>query len=80
MGKKTLYVLGGPFVRYYLSNGLFGELNVNAGVNAIKDGHKTDIRSAALGIGYAYFLTEQIAIEPLFSFNYVRKPGRQTLT
>ena len=70
-GDRTTYVLAGPFVRYYLNNGLFGELNVNAGVNAVKGGDKTDIKSAAIGVGYAYFLTEQISIEPLLSFNYV---------
>ncbi|MFC5270274.1 outer membrane beta-barrel protein [Adhaeribacter terreus] len=71
-GAKNTYLLAGPFVRYYLNNGLFGELNVNAGVNTVKGGNKTDIKSAAVGIGYAYFLNDRIAIEPLLSFNYVQ--------
>jgi hypothetical protein len=70
-GSKNTYLLAGPFVRYYLNNGIFGELNVNAGVNAVKNGNKTNIKSAAIGIGYAYFLNESIAIEPLLSFTYV---------
>jgi len=71
-GSKNTYLLAGPFVRYYLNNGIFGELNVNAGINTVKDGNKTDIKSAAIGVGYAYFLNERIAIEPLLSFTYVQ--------
>ena len=71
-GSKTTLVQAGPFVRYYLDNGIFGELNVNAGVNTVKGGDKTDIKSGAIGIGYAYFLNDRVAIEPLLSFNYVQ--------
>ncbi|HSI90288.1 MAG TPA: hypothetical protein VK927_04185 [Adhaeribacter sp.] len=71
-GERQTYLLAGPFVRYYLDNGIFGELNVNAGLNAIKDGDKTDIKSAAVGIGYAYFFNEKVAIEPMISFHYVQ--------
>ena len=65
-------LLAGPFIRYYLNNGIFGELNVNAGVDVTKGGNKTDIKSGAIGIGYAYFLNERIAIEPMLTFNYVQ--------
>ena len=57
-------------MRYYWNSGLFAELNLNAGVHTVRGGIKTDIKSGALGIGYAYFLSEQISIEPLLSFDY----------
>jgi hypothetical protein len=67
---KTTYVLAGPFVRYYFNSGIFLEGNVNAGVLSIKGGNKSDIKNALLGIGYAYFLNDRIAIEPQLSFKY----------
>lgn len=80
--RKTTDLLAGPYVRYYLNNGLFGEFNVNAGVRNIKGGDKFDIKTGAIGIGYAYFLNEVIAIEPVLSFNYeqsiVDNAGRNT--
>ena len=69
-GSRTTDLLAGPFVRYYWNSGLFAELNLNAGVHTVRGGIKTDIKSGALGIGYAYFLSEQISIEPLLSFDY----------
>jgi hypothetical protein len=70
-GPKTTFLLAGPYVRYYFNNGIFGELNVNAGVNTVKGADKTDIKSGSVGIGYAYFLNPNIAIEPMLSFNYL---------
>lgn len=67
---RTTYLLAGPFLRYYFNSGIFLEANVNAGVYAIQGGNKSDIKNAALGIGYAYFLNERIAIEPLLLFKY----------
>jgi len=69
-GTRTTDLLAGPFVRYYWNSGLFAELSLNAGVHTERGGVKSDIKSGALGIGYAYFLSEQIAIEPLLSFDY----------
>ncbi len=69
-GGRTTDLLAGPFVRYYFNSGLFTELNLNAGVHTVKGGIKSDIKSGALGIGYAYFLSDQVAIEPLLSIDY----------
>lgn len=67
---KTTYLLAGPFVRYYFNSGIFLEANVNAGVLAIQGGNKSDIKNGIFGIGYAYFLNDRIAIEPLLTFKY----------
>lgn len=69
-GPRTTDLLAGPFVRYYWNSGLFAELNLNAGIHTERGGLKSDIKSGAFGIGYAYFLSEQITIEPMLSFDY----------
>lgn len=69
-GSRTTDLLAGPFLRYYWNSGLFVEVNANAGVRTVKGEIKSDIKSGAIGLGYAFFLSEQIAIEPLLSFDY----------
>ena len=69
-GSRTTDLLAGPFFRYYFNSGLFTEINLNAGVRTVRGEIKSDIKSGAIGIGYAFFLSEQIAIEPLLSFDY----------
>jgi hypothetical protein len=71
-GSKNTFLLVGPFVRYYLDNGLFGELNASVGTNVIKGANQTDIKGGAIGIGYAYFLNPTVSIEPLLTLNYLR--------
>ena len=69
-GSRSTDLLAGPFFRYYWNSGLFVEINANAGVRTVRGEIKSDIKSGAIGLGYAYFLSEQIAIEPLLSFDY----------
>jgi len=69
-GKRSTDLLAGPFIRYYWNSGLFAEVNLNAGIRSVKGDIKSDIKSGAIGLGYAFFLSEQITIEPLLSFDY----------
>ncbi|WP_299760576.1 hypothetical protein [uncultured Pontibacter sp.] len=75
-GKDTFrrtYLLGGPFTRYYLDNGIFGELTLKGGLLNFSTGDKTDLAQGTLGVGYALFVNEKIAIEPIISFRYTRE-------
>ncbi|MGV3541293.1 MAG: hypothetical protein ACO1OQ_15865 [Rufibacter sp.] len=61
--RKT-FILAGPFTRYYLDNGLFGEASFAMGVNNTSGSIKTDINEIKGGIGYALFINPKVAIEP----------------
>ncbi|WP_266205690.1 hypothetical protein [Pontibacter kalidii] len=70
---RRTYLLGGPFTRYYLDNGFFGELALKGGLLNFSTGDKTDIAQGTLGVGYAIFVNEKIAVEPMLSFRYTRE-------
>ncbi|OKL41437.1 hypothetical protein A3841_10305 [Pontibacter flavimaris] len=70
---RRTYLLGGPFTRYYLDSGLFGELALKGGLLNFSTGAKTDIAQGTLGVGYAIFVNEKIAVEPMLSFRYTRE-------
>ncbi|AKD04774.1 hypothetical protein POKO110462_07840 [Pontibacter korlensis] len=75
-GKDTFrrtFLLGGPFTRYYLDNGVFGELALKGGLLNFSSGDKTDLFEGTMGVGYAIFINEKIAIEPMISFRYTRE-------
>ena len=56
------------FGRYYLDNGLFGEVAVGFGSQKTESGllgeQKASIFGFHIGAGYAFFLGEHVAIEP----------------
>ncbi|WP_026464111.1 hypothetical protein [Adhaeribacter aquaticus] len=66
-------LLFGPFVRAYLNNGIFGEVGLGMGLDNIKQGSQKDLFSADLGVGYSYFITKKIALEPMIVFNYYKQ-------
>ncbi|ARS34889.1 hypothetical protein [Pontibacter actiniarum] len=75
-GKETFrrtYLLAGPFTRYYLDNGIFGELNLKGGLVNFSTGSKTNLFEGIAGIGYALFINEKISVEPMLSFRYFRE-------
>ncbi|TPE45776.1 autotransporter outer membrane beta-barrel domain-containing protein [Pontibacter mangrovi] len=75
-GKDTFrrtYLLGGPFARYYLDNGVFGELSLKGGLLNFSTGDKTNLFVGNAGVGYAWFVNEKIAVEPMLSFRYSRE-------
>jgi hypothetical protein len=72
------YVLAGPFLRYYHNWGLFWELGVSVGLASIGNGIKDDIFQGNLGLGYAYFLNEKVAIEPMIFLRYTDQDGSLT--
>lgn len=71
---RQTYLLAGPFTRYYLDNGFFGELNVKGGLLSLSTGgSKTNLAQGTMGVGYALFINEKISIEPMLSFRYTRE-------
>ncbi|GAB3813994.1 hypothetical protein [Pontibacter rugosus] len=70
---KRTYLLGGPLVRYYLDNGVFGELTLKTGLLNLSAGSDIDLFDGAFGIGYAWFVNEKVSIEPILSFRYYRE-------
>ena len=79
--RRQTYLLAGPFVRYFLDNGVFGELSVGLGLLNLSSGSKSNLVEGAIGVGYAYFLNEKFAIEPLHTFRYFnQKDGDRRYT
>jgi len=65
----------GPFARYYLVNGLFGQASVGFGTsksNSEDREYKSDSFRYRLGVGYAIFLGPQVSLEPIFSYRFNR--------
>ena len=63
----------GPFARYYLVNGLFGEASVGIGTNRSKSEGNVSNRDSfryQLGVGYAIFLGSQVSVEPIISYRH----------
>ena len=63
----------GPFARYYLANGLFGEASVGIGTNRSKsEGNvsNSDSFRYQFGVGYAIFLGSQVSVEPIVSYRH----------
>jgi hypothetical protein len=66
-----------PFVRYYLPQRLFGQFELGVGTSKDKwtyvddDDEEYKYKSFvwSLGVGYAYFLNDNVAIEPMVSYN-----------
>ncbi|WP_242919019.1 hypothetical protein [Pontibacter liquoris] len=70
--RKTM-LLAGPFTRYYLDNGVFGELSLEMGLLNFSTGEKNNLYAGALGVGYAYFFNEKFSLEPLLSVRYFKQ-------
>lgn len=70
---KETYLLAGPFVRYYLLNGLFGEASITGGLHNFSTGYKSTLYEGSVGIGYAHFINEKFSLEPMISFRYFHK-------
>ncbi len=72
--KVTTHGFGvGPFARYYLDNGLFGEVFVGVGSVKVEapffGEQKSSLFGYRLGVGYAIFLGDHIAIEPSIMYD-----------
>lgn len=70
---RETYLLAGPFVRYYLLNGVFGEASITGGLNNFSTGFKSTLYEGAVGVGYAHFINEKFSLEPILSFRYFYK-------
>jgi outer membrane protein len=58
-------LLIGPFVRYYVAPGFFGQGAVAIGSES---GPTANLTKWSLGVGYAHFLNDHVAIEPLIYY------------
>jgi outer membrane autotransporter protein len=66
-----------PFVRYYLPQRLFGQFEIGIGsskdkwtyVNDDDEEYKYKSFFWSLGVGYAYFLNDNVSVEPMVSYN-----------
>lgn len=75
--RRETFVMAGPFARYYMLNGVFGEINLLAGLHNFNDvNQKYKALEGSIGIGYAYFITKQFSLEPVLSMRYFRKADR----
>lgn len=76
--RKETFIMAGPFARYYLLNGVFGELTMLSGLHNFNDvNRKFKALEGGIGIGYAYFINKQFSLEPVLSFRYFRKVDRE---
>jgi hypothetical protein len=66
-------LLAGPFVRYYLLNGVFGEASFAGGLHNFSTGFKSTLYEGTVGIGYAHFINEKFSLEPTFTIRYFRE-------
>ena len=65
----------GPFARYYLVNGLFGQASVGFGSsksNSDISEYKSNSFRYQFGVGYAIFLGQQISLEPIVSYRHTK--------
>ncbi|SIT79130.1 hypothetical protein [Pontibacter indicus] len=75
--RRETFVMAGPFLRYYMLNGVFGELTMLAGLHNFNDvNQKYKALEGGIGLGYALFLNKQFSLEPVFSLRYFRKVDR----
>ncbi|MBC5991635.1 hypothetical protein [Pontibacter cellulosilyticus] len=65
--------LMGPFVRYYLDNGVFGELTTTVGFDNFSANNKYNLFETSAGVGYAFFFNEKFSIEPTLSVRYFQQ-------
>ena len=69
---NSLFV--GPFGRYYLENGLFGEALVGFGSSKTENDlfgeQKSSIFGFRVGAGYAFFLGDHVAVEPTLNYSW----------
>jgi outer membrane protein len=78
-GKSTSSLIAlSPFARYYFGPGIFGEAKVLLGASKDKDdfGGNTDekkfnVTGLSLGAGYAIFLNDNVAIEPMIGYETI---------
>jgi outer membrane protein len=75
----------GPFVRYYLDQGLFfqGEIGFGGRTDKSVTGNTTTTTKYSamkwdIGVGYAYFLGDNVAIEPLVYYGMLNFKDKDT--
>jgi len=87
LGFKTTILTAGPFVRYYLKNGLFAEANIGFGIqNSERENEfvtgdaEADFFSYEFGVGYAIFFNNSVSLEPFLSYQFDRQTQNENDT
>ncbi|WP_156180443.1 hypothetical protein [Rufibacter radiotolerans] len=69
-GTNSTVALAGPFARYYLDNGIFGEGSAAIGKINKPGSTKKEAHEFRAGVGYAIFINPKVAVEPALLFSY----------
>ncbi|WP_157600740.1 hypothetical protein [Rufibacter sp. DG15C] len=69
----STHILAGPFARYFLNNGIFGEASYGFGIYNLSNSLKRDISEIRGGVGYSLFINPKIAVEPAIMFTYYKE-------
>lgn len=78
---KASVVALGPFVKYYLDNGVFAQANFGFGSSKTDFGSgevKSSITLWRIGAGYAAFLNDHVAVEPMLSYGSIQQKNKDT--
>ncbi len=78
-----------PFVRYYLDPGVFFQAHVGGGSGKDKDTYtagqttittttKVSLLNWGVGVGYAYFLNDFVAVEPVLLYGSQTRKNKET--
>jgi outer membrane protein len=79
-GKSTALSIG-PFFRYYLVNGIFGQASLGFGTSKSESNeleNKNDFFRYQLGVGYAIFLNQHISLEPIINYQYSKNTSDES--
>lgn len=83
----TTMLSAGPFVRYYLKNGIFAEASIGFGkLNSKRDDYlgtlelERNFFSYELGVGYAIFFNNSVSLEPFLSYQFEEQTENENET
>ncbi|WP_052172475.1 outer membrane beta-barrel protein [Psychroserpens jangbogonensis] len=71
----------GPFARYYLKNGLFGQASLGFGSSKSDSNsfeNRSDFFRYQFGLGYAFFLNEHTSLEPIITYQHNKTTSDQS--
>lgn len=66
-------LLVGPYARYYHQSGVFAEAGYAMGMNKTSHEFKSKLIEARGGVGYSYFISPKLAVEPAIYLTYVQE-------
>ncbi len=70
---QNKYLLVGPYARYYHQSSLFAEAGYAFGMNKTSHEFKSKLTEARGGVGYSYFISPKLALEPAIYLTYLQE-------